>query len=86
MFAITLDSEMRIESATYPKYAAEGDVLVETLPDGDIRDYLYIDGKYIYDPLPEKEEKTEPTRLDNLEADVEELNEALTMILEGATE
>lgn len=36
--------------------------VVETLPEGDITDYLYVDGKYIYNPLPEPEPTpTEPT-------------------------
>lgn len=29
--------------------------IVETFPDDDVSNYLYIDGEYIYDPLPEPE-------------------------------
>lgn len=36
--------------------------IIETLPEGDVSDYLYIDGQYIYDPLPRPEEpEPEPT-------------------------
>lgn len=58
MYALNLDTDGRILSATYPQYATDDMPIVETLPDGDIADYLYIDGKYVYEPLP-KEEETE---------------------------
>ena len=36
--------------------------IVETFPDDDVSNYLYIDGEYIYDPLPEPEPiEPEPT-------------------------
>ena len=57
MFALNIDKETgRILSATYPQYATDDAVFVETLPDGDISDYLYVDGEYVYDPLPEPEQ------------------------------
>lgn len=31
---------------------------VNELPDGDVTDYLYVNGEYVYDPLP-KEESTD---------------------------
>lgn len=45
--------------------------VVETLPEGDISNYKYINNEYIYDPLPEPEPiEPEPTQLDVLEAQV----------------
>lgn len=62
MYALNLDTDNRILSATFEQYATDDMPKVETLPDGDITDYLYVDGKYIYDPLPEPEPTpTEPT-------------------------
>ena len=29
--------------------------MVETFPDGDISDYIYMGGDYVFDPLPEPE-------------------------------
>ena len=53
-FALNLDNDNRILSAcvvllhgTY-----EGMPIVEALPEGNIPDYLYVNGEYIYDPLP----------------------------------
>lgn len=69
MYSLNLSEDGRILSATYPEYAPESQPQVETLPDGDISDYRYVDGEYIYDPLPEPEpEQPTPTQLDRVEA------------------
>ena len=60
-YALNIDAETnRILSATYDKYGAEGQPRVTELPEGNIADYKYIDGEYVYDPLPEPPEP-EPT-------------------------
>lgn len=46
----------------------EGYVLVEEFPEGNVTEYRYVDGEYIYDPLPVAE--TVPTQLDVIEAQV----------------
>ena len=51
-YALNLAEDKRILSATYEKYAPADAVLVDELPDGDIYEYLYVDGQYIHDPLP----------------------------------
>lgn len=55
MFALNLSADNRILSATFEQYAASGQPLVETLPDGNIVDYCYENNEYIYDPLPKPE-------------------------------
>lgn len=55
MYALNLAEDGRILSATYPQYAPEDAIIVDALPEGDISDYLYVDGQCIYDPLPEPE-------------------------------
>lgn len=73
MYALNLGEDGRILSATRPEYAPGSQPRVETLPDGDISDYRYVDGEYIYDPLPEPEPEPEqptPTQLDRVEAQV----------------
>lgn len=61
-YALNLADDGRILSATFEEYASEGMPIVETLPEGDISDYLYVDGEYVYDPLPEPvEPEVEPT-------------------------
>ena len=55
-YALNIAEDGRILSATYEKYAWEGTVIVDTLPEGNISDYLYRDGEYIYSPLSEDTE------------------------------
>lgn len=59
-YALNLDQEGRILSATYPQYAPADAPRVDTLPEGDVSDYRYVDGEYIYDPLPEPEQPEQP--------------------------
>lgn len=53
MYALNLDpKDNRILSATEDRYGAEGQPRVDRLLDDDISDYKYIDGEFVYDPLP----------------------------------
>ena len=77
MYALNLDKETgRILSATFPQYATKDMPIVEALPDGDISDFLFVNGEYIYEPLPEPEPDPEP----------EPTAEELLDILLGVTE
>lgn len=51
-YALNLAEDNRILSATYEKYAPANAILVDTLPEGDIDEYRYVNGEYIHDPLP----------------------------------
>lgn len=47
-YALCVDSETNaVRYATYEKYAWDGCVIVDHLPDGDISDYDFIDGEYV---------------------------------------
>ena len=53
---IKLDSENRIIEALSSNYMIDEEgIEVLSLPNGNIFDYKYIDGKYVYEPLPEPE-------------------------------
>lgn len=82
MYALNLAEDGRILSATDPKYAPQDAVVVDTLPEGDLHDYRYVEGEYIYDPITVEEVEAEPS----LEEQVAELREALDMLLTGVTE
>lgn len=62
---------------------------VDNLPDGNICDYRFVNGEYIYDPVPESEEPepaaTLESRVETLETSNAELTEAVDMILSGVT-
>ena len=76
MYALNLDKKKRILSATYDRFATKGQEIVDSLPDGNITDYLYKDGRYVYSPLKKKlEKKDKPIedRLNDLMRQVQEL-------------
>ena len=52
IYALNLDNNNRILSVTYDQYAPASQPRIDTLPDGNVNDYLYVNGEYIYDPLP----------------------------------
>ena len=68
MYSLNLDSENRILSACVCLDGFEYTNIVDTFPEGDISDYKYINGEYVYDPLPEPEpQPVEPTADDVLD-------------------
>ena len=69
MYSLNLDTDNRILSACVCLECFEYTNIVDTLPDGDVSDYRYVDGEYVYDPLPEPEpQPKEPTADDVLDA------------------
>lgn len=70
-YGLVLDENNRIIDAPVQRYAPEGAIIVDALPDGDYTDYMYINGEYVYDPLPKPEQPEpieEPTVWDELDA------------------
>ena len=68
-YALNLAEDGRVLSATYAKYAPKDAVLVDELPAGNLSDYRWQDGDFVYDPLPEPEPvPEEPSQLDRVEA------------------
>lgn len=65
-YALNLNEDGRILSATYEKYAAEGMPIVDALPEGDIYEYIYQNGEYIHDPLPKPEQPKEEATTDDV--------------------
>lgn len=61
-YALNLAEDNRILSAwvVLPNGGYDNMPIVDELPEGNIADYLYVDGEYIYDPLPVPE-PPEPT-------------------------
>lgn len=51
-YALNLGKDHRILSATFDEYAPPSQPRVDTLPDGNVSDYLYVNGEYVYDPIP----------------------------------
>lgn len=84
MYALTLDADGRILSATPAKYAQPGAIVVDSLPTGDVTAYRYADGAFVHDPLPEPEQpETGPTAEDRLTALEAKLSAYETAYQEG---
>lgn len=60
-FAFLVGDDGRMSCPTFEEYAPPGAILVDKLPPGDYNDFRYIDGQYIYDPLPEPEQPESET-------------------------
>ena len=69
-YALNLAEDGRILSVTFEKYAPEDAVLVDELPDGNLYEYRYADGDFVYDPIPVEQVEEEPSQLDIIEAQV----------------
>lgn len=81
-YALNLADDGRILSVTYAKYAFADAVLVDDFPDGNVADYRYVNGEYVYDPIPASEDEKVPTDAER----IADLEEALAMLLSGVTE
>lgn len=55
MYGLNLDNDGRVLSAAPIEYAPINAVIVENIPEGNINDYLCVNGVYTYDPIPEPE-------------------------------
>lgn len=67
-YALNLADDGRILSVTYAKYAPAGAVIVEVLPVGNVADYRFVDGEFVYDPITADAEEKEASQLDRIEA------------------
>ena len=62
MYSLNLAEDNRILSACVCLAGQTYNNIIDALPDGDITDYKYIDGSYVYDTLPKPEpQPAEPT-------------------------
>ena len=69
MYSLNLDTDNRILSACVCLGDFEYKNVVDTLPNGNVSDYKYIGGEYVYNPLPKPEpQPEEPTTDDVLNA------------------
>ena len=81
MYVLNLDKDTnRVLSVGKMPHPPAGAVLVDTLPDDDITDYLYVDGAYVYNPLPEPEQpEPTPTNSERITA----LEDTITALIGG---
>ena len=69
-YGLVLDEDNRITFAPAQRYAPVDAIIVDTLPEGNIGDYQYINGEFVYNPLPKEEFVETPSQLDTIEAQI----------------
>lgn len=69
MFVLNLSDDNRILSISYlNEFTPDGAIIVEELPEGDISEYKYLNGEYIYCPIEKEKEDVIPFSFDYIEA------------------
>lgn len=66
MFALNLAEDGRVLAVTYEEYATEEMPLVDSIPEGNVSDYRYVDGKFVSDPLPKPEQPEDEATTDDV--------------------
>lgn len=61
MYSLNLAEDNRILSVCVCLAGQTYNNIIDTLPDNDITDYKYINGEFIYEPLPKPIQPQEPT-------------------------
>lgn len=83
-YALNLSEEGRVLSATFEEYAPINAVIVDNIPDGNICDFMYVDGEYIYDPITEPDRDAKLQRIYELKQNLAETDYNILKIVEGA--
>ena len=77
MYSLNLDTDNRILSVGECIEGMEYDIMVDSFPDDNVRDYKYINGEYIHDPEPKPDPpEPQPTleeRMDAAESSIDYL-------------
>ena len=81
-YALNLTEDNRILSAckVLPNGKYDGMPILDVLPEDNLPDYQYIDGEYVYNPLPKVEVKPEPTAQDDTDAMMVDHEYRLTLL------
>ena len=85
MFALNLDENGRILSATLPEYATEQMPLVEKLPEGNITNFRFVNGEFVEDEdlIAEEIKEKMQSQVEELKAKLSSTDSAVLEGLEG---
>lgn len=84
MYSLNLDTDGRVLAVCECLDGMEYDIVVDSFPDGNVRDYKYINGEYIHDPEPKLEK--EPTVEEDTLSMLVDHEERIIMMELGLTE
>lgn len=83
-YALKLADDGRILSATFEEFATDTDILVDSLPDGDITNYRYEHSEYVNDPSPSLHKEAIERRIDELKRNLFDTDYNILKVVEGA--
>ena len=83
-YALNLAEDGRILSATYEQYAPEDAVIVDELPEGNVSDYRYVNGEFVYDPLETAKKELALERIAELKQNLFDTDYNILKVVEGA--
>ncbi len=83
-YALNLADDGRILSATFEEYAPSDAVIVDELPVGNINDFLYVDGRFIEDPITVNPKESAERRIQELKKNLADTDYNILKIVEGA--
>lgn len=82
-YGLNLAADGRVLSATFAVYAPADAPLVEQIPEDDITNYIYVEGKLQHFPAEKELVEEKPDRLDVLEAQITYTAMMTDTLLEG---
>lgn len=85
MYALNIAPDGRCLSAAPANMAPIGATMVPYLPEGNLYDYLYVNGNYIYDPLPKPEVEVTVVVTESELAELQAKAAAYDILTEGVT-
>lgn len=81
-YGLHLAPDGRVLSAALAEFSAEASVGAQVLPEGDLADYRFLEGDFVYDPQPRQDTQL-PTQLDRIEAQLVYTAMMTDTLLEG---
>ena len=83
-YALNLAEDGRVLSATLEEYAPSNAVLVDSIPEGDITNFRYVNGEYINEPSEESILDVKRQRIYELKQNLASTDYNILKIVEGA--
>ena len=83
-YALNLDGDGRVLSATFAKYASENAVEVDELPEGDVNGFLFVGGKLVSSPRQADAKEAALQTIAELKQKLADTDYKILKIVEGA--
>lgn len=83
-YALNLAEDGRVLSVTFKEYAPADAVFADELPEGNVYDFRYVNGTFVYDPLPVDRKEFVSRRIVELKQKLSDTDYNIIKVVEGA--